>query len=135
MPPFSRTIDEEGALFEGECIVSDGVLDRTGVELLLSRGPYPARNTPQNLADLAAQLAANARGAAELSRLVRQHGDRVVAAYLRPRAASRRNARPRRATRAPDRRHRTHPRIRLLGRWRAPYCRSRRGCDDRRRAG
>ena len=82
MPPFSRTIDEEGALFEGERIVSDGILDREHVEALLSRGPYPARNIPQNLADLAAQLAANARGAAELSRLVRQHGEHVVAAYL-----------------------------------------------------
>jgi len=82
MPPFSRTIDEEGALFEGERIVCGGVLDRAHVESLLARGPYPARNIPQNLADLAAQLAANARGAAELSRLVGQYGDRVVAAYL-----------------------------------------------------
>jgi 5-oxoprolinase (ATP-hydrolysing) len=82
MPPFSRSIDEEGALFEGECIVTAGVLNRAQVEVLLAEGPYPARNIPQNLADLAAQLAANARGAAELARLVSQHGDRVVAAYL-----------------------------------------------------
>jgi 5-oxoprolinase (ATP-hydrolysing) len=82
MPPFSRSIAEEGALFEGEKIVADGVLDRTLVTQLLGQGRYPARNIPQNLADLAAQLAANRRGAAELERLVGQYGEPVVDAYL-----------------------------------------------------
>jgi 5-oxoprolinase (ATP-hydrolysing) len=82
MPPFSRSIDEEGALFEGERIVSGGVLDRARIERLLTREPYPARNVPQNVADLAAQLAANARGAQELIRLVQHHGRAVVDAYL-----------------------------------------------------
>jgi 5-oxoprolinase (ATP-hydrolysing) len=49
---------------------------------MLSSGPYPARNIPQNLADLSAQLAANVRGSAELERLVDQHGAPVVEAYL-----------------------------------------------------
>jgi 5-oxoprolinase (ATP-hydrolysing) len=82
MPPFSRTIAEEGALFEGERIVCEGVFDRALVEQLLTREPYPARNVAQNLADLAAQLAANARGAEELARLVQHHGRPVVDAYL-----------------------------------------------------
>ncbi|MBS0375589.1 MAG: hydantoinase B/oxoprolinase family protein [Proteobacteria bacterium] len=82
MPPFSRTIDEEGALFEGERIVAAGELDEALLRRLLTAGPYPARSVERNLADLAAQLAANARGAAELARLVAAHGAAVVGAYL-----------------------------------------------------
>ena len=82
MPPFSQSIEEEGALFEGERIVSDGRFDAERVRALLARGPWPARNADRNLADLAAQLAANARGAAELARLVRQHGAAAVTAYM-----------------------------------------------------
>ena len=82
MPPFSHRIEEEGALFEGERIVSDGAFDSAGVRALLARGPWPARSPDRNLADLAAQLAANARGAAELARLVREHGAAAVSAYM-----------------------------------------------------
>ncbi|MBS0396984.1 MAG: hydantoinase B/oxoprolinase family protein, partial [Proteobacteria bacterium] len=82
MPPFSRDIDEEGALFVGERIVSAGRFDEPLVRALLARGPHPARNPERNLADLAAQLAANARGAAELERLAATHGADVVAAYM-----------------------------------------------------
>jgi len=82
MPPFSRSISEEGALFDGERIVTGGILDRALVESLLLRGPYPARNVQQNLADLAAQLAANARGSEELTRLVEAQGRPLIDAYL-----------------------------------------------------
>ncbi len=82
MPPFSRSIDQEGALFEGERIVAAGVLQEALVRALLGRAPWPARNVSRNLADLAAQLAANARGAAELARLVDDYGMDVVTAYL-----------------------------------------------------
>jgi 5-oxoprolinase (ATP-hydrolysing) len=82
MPPFSHRIDEEGALFAGERIVSGGRFDSARVRELLGRGPYPARNIARNLADLAAQLAANARGAAELGRLERAHGAAVLNAYM-----------------------------------------------------
>jgi 5-oxoprolinase (ATP-hydrolysing) len=50
---------------------------------LLARGPYPARNPDQNVADLKAQLAANARGVAELERLVTRFGVRAVGRYMR----------------------------------------------------
>lgn len=82
MPPFSRTIEDEGALFEGERIVRAGHFARDAVVEALTRGPTGARNVPQNLADLAAQLAANARGATELGCLMRQHTRPVVDAYL-----------------------------------------------------
>jgi 5-oxoprolinase (ATP-hydrolysing) len=82
MPPFSRSIREEGALFDGERIVHGNLFDSAGVVMRLTEGPFPARNVPQNLADLAAQLAANARGAEELAQLTQRYGQRVVDAYL-----------------------------------------------------
>jgi 5-oxoprolinase (ATP-hydrolysing) len=82
MPPSSRTIDEEGVLFDAVRIVADGELNETHVRTLLARAPYPARNPDQNIADLKAQLAANARGALELERLVERFGVRTVERYM-----------------------------------------------------
>jgi 5-oxoprolinase (ATP-hydrolysing) len=82
MPPSSRTIDEEGVLFDGVRIVADGELLDSEVRALLARGPFPARNPDQNIADLKAQLAANARGALELARLVERFGLRTVERYM-----------------------------------------------------
>jgi 5-oxoprolinase (ATP-hydrolysing) len=83
MPPFSHDIAEEGVLFAGERIVTQGRFDAARVRALLGAGPHPARNVERNLADLAAQLAANARGAVELARLAAAHGAATVAAYMR----------------------------------------------------
>lgn len=83
MPPASRSIDEEGVLFDGVQIVAGGELLETHLRELLARGPFPARNPDQNIADLKAQLAANARGIAELERLVARFGIRTVERYMR----------------------------------------------------
>jgi 5-oxoprolinase (ATP-hydrolysing) len=83
MPPHSRTIDEEGALIAPQRILRAGVLDEALVRGLLCGGRLPARNFPQNLADLRAQLAANARGARELERAASTHGRERVLAYMR----------------------------------------------------
>ena len=45
MPPFSRTIDEEGALFDGVGIVRDGHFDEDTVREVLRRAHVP-RATP-----------------------------------------------------------------------------------------
>jgi 5-oxoprolinase (ATP-hydrolysing) len=82
MPPHSRDIGEEGALIEPCRIVRDGVLDEQRVRELLGTGRWPARNLPQNVADLRAQLAANARGASELERAAREFGRDVLLAYM-----------------------------------------------------
>ncbi|HEY2590921.1 MAG TPA: hydantoinase B/oxoprolinase family protein, partial [Steroidobacteraceae bacterium] len=74
MPAFSRRIEEEGVLFEDFQLVERGRLRASELEVRLLAPPYPARNPRQNLADLRAELAANARGAAELERAVREHG-------------------------------------------------------------
>ncbi|MCX6364340.1 MAG: hydantoinase B/oxoprolinase family protein [Actinobacteria bacterium] len=82
MPPGSRRIEEEGVLIEDFRLVEGGELREAQAAALLSAGPHPVRDLAQNLADLRAQVAANARGAAELARMVADFGLPVVAAYM-----------------------------------------------------
>ena len=83
MPPFSRTIAEEGILFECFALVSGGTLNEAPLRAAPGAGPWPARRPDQNLADLRAQLAANARGIAEIERAVQRHGLEGVHRYMR----------------------------------------------------
>jgi 5-oxoprolinase (ATP-hydrolysing) len=83
MPPFSRTIAEEGVLFECFALVSAGTLNEAPLRARLGAGPWPARRPDQNLADLRAQLAANARGIAEIERAVRRYGVGGVQRHMR----------------------------------------------------
>ena len=83
MPPFSKTIEEEGALFELFQLVSGNDFLERELRDTLAAGRYPARNPDQNVADLRAQLAANARGSAEIERAVQRHGLETVRAYMR----------------------------------------------------
>jgi 5-oxoprolinase (ATP-hydrolysing) len=89
MPPFSKTLDEEGVLFtnfhlvQGEGANRPGRLREAECLVLLQGGRYPARNPQQNLADLKAQIAANEKGREELLRMVDQFGLDVVQAYMR----------------------------------------------------
>jgi 5-oxoprolinase (ATP-hydrolysing) len=82
MPPFSTHIDQEGVLIDNFQLVDQGTFRHDAVEALLRSGPYPARNIRQNIADLQAQVAACAKGAAELQRMVGQFGMATVAAYM-----------------------------------------------------
>ncbi|MGB5103571.1 MAG: hydantoinase B/oxoprolinase family protein, partial [Steroidobacteraceae bacterium] len=83
MPPGSRDIAEEGALFTPTRIVRDGRLAEAEVTARFSAGPWPGRNVSQNLADLRAQLAANTRGIREIERAAGNHGLPVLLAYMR----------------------------------------------------
>ncbi len=83
MPAFSRNINEEGALFEDFHLLARGLRDTAGLTRQLTAPPYPARNLAQNLADLDAQLAANACGARELQRAARRYGGPLLAAAMR----------------------------------------------------
>ena len=83
MPPDSRVIGEEGALIAPTRIMRDGVLDEARLRELLCGNSWPARNFAQNLADLRAQLAANARGERELQRAAADHGRDTLLAYMR----------------------------------------------------
>ncbi len=82
MPPHSKSIDEEGALFEGQLLVRDGVFHEDELRAVLTHGPYPARNPDQNVADLKAQIAACEKGIAELARMVEMFGLDTVQAYM-----------------------------------------------------
>jgi 5-oxoprolinase (ATP-hydrolysing) len=82
MPPGSRDIGEEGVLIEPVRIVRDGIFAADAVRRLLAAAARPARNPEQNLADLRAQLAANARGIRELERAAAMHGWPALLAYM-----------------------------------------------------
>lgn len=82
MPPDSRTIEDEGVIFDDMRIVADGVMGSDAIRALLESGPFPARNIDQNLADLAAQVAACSRGAEGLRQLAAQQGGHVVTGYM-----------------------------------------------------
>ncbi|MDE1929856.1 MAG: hydantoinase B/oxoprolinase family protein, partial [Burkholderiales bacterium] len=82
MPPFSKTIDEEGVLFDNFLLVRDGRLREAELHAALAGGPWPARNPAQTVADLRAQIAANEKGVQELRAMVDQFGAATVAAYM-----------------------------------------------------
>ncbi|WP_405187570.1 hydantoinase B/oxoprolinase family protein [Streptomyces anulatus] len=82
MPAFSRTIHEEGVLFDNWPLVRDGRLREDETRDLLTSAPYPSRDPDANLADLRAQIAANEKGIAELRRMTDQFGADVVDAYM-----------------------------------------------------
>ncbi len=82
MPPASRTIDEEGVLFDNFLLLEDGEIREQALRERLAGGPWPARNPDQNVADLKAQLAANARGIAELEALIARTGLETVQRYM-----------------------------------------------------
>lgn len=81
-PPDSRHIDEEGVLIDNFFLVRAGAFRKDETRALLASGPYPCRNVDQNIADLSAQIAANATGLRELRRMVGQFGSEVVHAYM-----------------------------------------------------
>ncbi|WP_129261214.1 hydantoinase B/oxoprolinase family protein [Streptomyces sp. M3] len=82
MPAFSRTVDEEGVLFDNWLLVRDGTLRETETRKLLTTAAYPSRDPDTNLADLRAQIAANEKGITELRRMTDQFGQDVVEAYM-----------------------------------------------------
>jgi 5-oxoprolinase (ATP-hydrolysing) len=82
MPPFSTRIGEEGVLIDNFKLVENGALREAAMRELLESGAQPSRNPDQNLADMRAQIAANAKGAAELKALIGQYGRDTVSAYM-----------------------------------------------------
>ena len=81
-PSDSSHIEEEGVFIDNFLLVSRGGLRERETRELLASGTYPCRNVDQNLADLAAQIAANSTGANELLKTVAHFGIDVVHSYM-----------------------------------------------------
>ena len=93
MPPFSRTLKEEGACIKTFKLVENGIFNEAGITgLLLAPGKItrkpgePAisgtRLLSDNLSDLKAQVAANQRGVDLLLEMVEHYSLEVVQAYM-----------------------------------------------------
>jgi 5-oxoprolinase (ATP-hydrolysing) len=82
MPPFSKTVEDEGVLLDNVKLVEKGVMLEAEMRARLSGAKYPARNPDQNIADLRAQIAANEKGVQELAKMVAHFGLDVVKAYM-----------------------------------------------------
>ena len=82
MPPQSRTVEDEGVLFDNVRLVDGGRLREREIRAALTAARYPARNPDQNIADLKAQVAANETGVRAVLKLVSGFGRDTVAAYM-----------------------------------------------------
>jgi len=81
-PPDSTHIEEEGVVIDNFRLVEQGSFRRAEAEELLQGAKYPVRNVAQNMADLSAQVAANATGVEGLQAIVAQFGIETVHAYM-----------------------------------------------------
>jgi len=82
MPPFSRSILEEGLRLDNVPLIQDGRFEVGAWREGLAAGEFPVRDPERLLADLQAQVAANRLGEAELHRLVTQQGVADVVAAM-----------------------------------------------------
>ncbi|NOX54147.1 MAG: hydantoinase B/oxoprolinase family protein, partial [Planctomycetes bacterium] len=90
MPPFSKNLAEEGVLIRNFKLVDGSIAREEELRRILLSGPYPTRAVRDNLADIAAQVAANNSGVRQLNELVQRYTLPVVQAYMKhiQRAAS-----------------------------------------------
>ncbi|KAF8013717.1 hypothetical protein BT93_I1550 [Corymbia citriodora subsp. variegata] len=90
MPPFSKSIYEEGAAIKAFKLVEKGIFQEEGIVKLLcfpssdeSEHNIPGtRRLQDNLSDLHAQVAANQRGIILIKELIEQYGLDTVQAYM-----------------------------------------------------
>jgi len=81
-PPDSTRVEEEGVLIDNFKMIDGGRLREAETRALLSSGPHPCRNVDENMADLAAQVAANETGVREVGKMIAHFGLEVVHAYM-----------------------------------------------------
>jgi 5-oxoprolinase (ATP-hydrolysing) len=82
MPPRSKNLAEEGVLIQNLTIVAARESQFEELRSLLAAGPNPSRDIETNLADVAAQVAANRQGVSDLLALVDRYSEPVVSAYM-----------------------------------------------------
>ena len=81
-PPDSKHIEEEGVLIDNFKLFDKGIFREQEMRKILSSGKYPCRNIEHNMADLAAQVAANKTGIHEINSMIDQFGIETVHAYM-----------------------------------------------------
>ncbi len=82
MSPLATVIEEEGVYIDNFKIVDQGRFCEDELVAILTGARYPVRNVVQNVNDLKAQIAANAKGVAELKKMIASFGLDVVQAYM-----------------------------------------------------
>lgn len=82
MPPRATRLAEEGVVIPPVHLVHRGEDRFADMRCRLSEGPHPSRALEENLADLAAALAANQRGVDALRTLAGEHGAATVERYM-----------------------------------------------------
>jgi len=83
MPPVASHIDEEGVLIDSFLLVSEGKFREDELKDILLGHKYPARNIPERLADLRAQIAACTKGVNEIKDIISKYGLETVNAYMK----------------------------------------------------
>ena len=83
MPASSRTVHEEGVLFDNWLLAENEQFREAETRRLLTEAPFGSRNPDANLADLRAQIAANQKGVDEVGKMIDHFGLDVVQAYMR----------------------------------------------------
>jgi 5-oxoprolinase (ATP-hydrolysing) len=81
-PPDSRRLEEEGVVIDDFLLVQQGVFREQPFRDLLAGARYPARSPDTNVADIAAQIAANEAASREMGRILRDWGWSRVRAYM-----------------------------------------------------
>jgi 5-oxoprolinase (ATP-hydrolysing) len=82
-PPFSRTLEDEGVVIDDLRLLEAGVFAEDAFRAVLGGAKHPARNPDQNVADIKAQIAANAAAAGALEGVIARYGWDVVRTYMR----------------------------------------------------
>ena len=82
MPPFSKTIEDEGVLLDALPIMQGGRFLEAETLAALAASRWPARAPGRNLADLKAQIAACQAGAAAVRGMIANFGPETVARYM-----------------------------------------------------
>jgi 5-oxoprolinase (ATP-hydrolysing) len=82
MPPDSTCLADEGVLIRAFRWIHKGHPRGEELRALLAAPPYPSRSPDENLADIAAQVAANQTGTRDLRTMVSRYGVEVVHAYM-----------------------------------------------------
>ena len=81
MPPFSKTLQQEGACIKTFQLVKEGEFQEEAIRKIFADAG--ARSLPDNISDLKAQVAANQKGIALLNQMIDTVSLEVVQAYMR----------------------------------------------------